>query len=410
MRTGDFNSFTFYSPTKIVHGPHSVQEVARECGILGITKAGIVTDKGVRNAGLIEGVLESLKKENIPFALFDEVEEDANTMTVAKGAEFVLKERCDGLIVVGGGSSICAGRGIGIIARNGGNIRDYVGLNKAAKPPLPLIAIPTTAGSGAEVSQIVILKDEERHAKIVVGSPLYFPKVAILDPMLLRTLSFGQFVISGVDALTHAIEAYLTTMTTPFTDSLALSAVGLLYTNLRTAASSDDLDAKEACLLGSTMANMACGNARLGLVHAISQPAEGMFKIPHGVAIGIFLPHIMEFNLLAGRQRMVTIAKTMGEFEGVDRSKGESAYDAILAIKRLLVDIGFPRKFPESQVDRKAIPEMVKMIMGGLYGGEVDFKKELAMNAIVPIPNIRKTTVKDVLDLYGRAFDGWEMV
>ena len=409
MRTGDFNSFTFYSPTKIVHGSHSVQEAARECRNLGVTKAAIVTDKGVRKAGLIDGVLESLKKGNIPSVVFDEVEEDPNTMTVARGAEFVLGEKCDGLIVVGGGSSICAGRGIGIIATNGGNIRDYMGLNKAARPPLPLIAIPTTAGSGAEVSQIVILKDEERHAKIVVGSPLYFPKVAILDPMLLRTLSFGQFVISGVDALTHAVEAFLTTMTTPFTDSLSLTAVGLLYTNLRAAASSDDLDAKEACLLGSTMANMACGNARLGLVHAIAQPAEGMFKIPHGVAIGIFLPHILEFNLLAGRQRMMTLAETMGDFERVDQSKGESAFDAIHAIKRLLVDIGFPRKFPESQADRKAIPQMAKMIMGGLYGGEVDSKQELAMNAVVPIPNIRKTTVKDVFDLYGRAFDGWDM-
>jgi alcohol dehydrogenase class IV len=409
MRTGDFKPFTFYSPTKIVHGPCSVQEAARECRMLGITKAGIVTDIGVRNAGLIDGIVESLKTGNISFAVFDDVEQDPNTMTVARGAEFVLKEKCDGLIAVGGGSSICAGRGIGVIARNGGAIRDYVGLNKASKPPLPLIAVPTTAGSGAEVSQIIILKDQDRHSKIVVGSPLYFPKVAILDPMLLRTLSFGQFVISGVDALTHAIEACLTTMTTPITDSIALFAVHLIYSNLRAAASSDDLEAKEACLIGSSMANMACGNARLGLVHAIAQPVEGMFSIPHGVAIGVFLPHIMEHNLLAGRERFITLARYMGESENAGSPQKKLGFAAIRAVKRLLADLRFPRKFSEPEVDRQAIPQMTKMIMGGLYGGDYDSSKELAMNAVVPIPNIRKTTVKEVFELYERAFEGWEL-
>ncbi len=158
-----------------------------------------------------------------------------------------------------------------------------------------------------------MLKDEELHRKMVAGSPLYFPKVAILDAFLLKALPFGQFVASGVDALGHATEAYLTTTCTPITDAWALQAVGMLYENMRSAATSDDLDAKEACLIGSTMANMACGNARLGLVHAMATPMEGMFKIPHGIAIGILLPYVMEFNLPASFERFATLARTMRE-------------------------------------------------------------------------------------------------
>src|SRR4030042_4214337 len=179
MRTGDQNIFTFYLPTRIVHGPNSIQETGKEFKNLGATKALVVTDKGVESAGLLESLFESLKKSALPYVVFDEVEEDPGAATVGKGADIALKEKCDGIIVVGGGSPLCAGRAIGVIVTNGGNIKDYAGINRVSKLPLPLIAIPTTAGSGAEVSQFIILKNEERHTKMVVGSPLCFPKVAI---------------------------------------------------------------------------------------------------------------------------------------------------------------------------------------------------------------------------------------
>ena len=407
MRTKDVNIFAFYMPTRIVHGPNSVQETGHEFKNLGATKALIVCGKRVEAAGLLEGVLECLRKNAIPYVVFDEVEEDPGGTTVGKGAELALKEKCDGIVVIGGGSSICAARGIAVVLTNGGKIRDYAGLNKASKPPLPLIAIPTTAGSGTEVSQFILLKDEVKGTMMVVGSPMYFPKVAILDPTLLKELPFWQSVAAGIDALSHAIEAYFTTMTTPITDALALSAINLIYHNLRAASTSEDLDAKEACLLGSSMANMACGNARLGLNHGMIVAMEGMFKIPHGIAIGTLLPYIMEFNLTAGYQRFATLAKIMGELD-TGRSMEELAHRSIYALKRLLIDLGFPRKFSEPQIDRKAIPELAKMVMGGLYGG-YDPSKEYPLNAIVPSTNIRKATVKDVIDLYEKAFEGWEM-
>ncbi len=407
MRTGEQNIFSFYLPTKLVHGVNSVQETGKEFKNLGATKALVVTDKGVKSSGLVEGVIDSLKKIGIPYVIFEDVEEDPGGVTVGKGAEIASKEKCDGIVVIGGGSPICAGRGIGVVVANGGRIKDYAGLNKASKPPLPLIAIPTTAGSGAEVSQFIVLKDEELHTKMVVGSPLYFPKVAILDPLLLRGLPFWQSVVSGIDALSHAIEAYLTTMTTPITDAWALQAVSMIYQNLRPSATSDDLDAKEACLIGSSMANMACGNARLGLTHAMTIPIEGMFKIPHGIAIGTLLPYVMEFNLPSSYQRFASLAKGMGEPDG-ERSVRDLAACAIIAIKRLLADLNFPRKYSDSQVDRKTIPQMAKMIMGGL-DGVYDPKKEYPLNAVLPSVNIRKATMKDVIELYEKSFEGWEL-
>ena len=406
MRTGERNIFTFYLGTKVIHGLDSTQETGLELKGLGVTKALLVTDKGVRNAGLLEGVLNSLNKNGIAHVVFDEVEEDPGGITVGKGAKLASKEKCDGIVVVGGGSPICAGRGIGVVVTNGGKIRDYAGLGKATKPPLPLIAIPTTAGSGAEVSQFIVLKDEELNTKMVAGSPLYFPRVAILDPLLLRGLSFGQFVSSGVDALGHAVEGYLTTLTTPITDALALQAVTVICKNLRTAATSEDIDAKEACLIGSTMANMACGNAKLGLVHLMTNPLEGMFKVPHGIAVGTLLPYVMEFNLPASHSKFASLARAMEEHEA-ERSPEEFAPRAITAIKKLFVDLDFPRKYSDTQVDRSAIPQLAAMAMGGQYT-LYDPSKQYPLNTPVPSANIRKATMGDMIKLYERAFEGWE--
>jgi alcohol dehydrogenase len=407
MRTGNDNVFTFYLPTKVVHGAHSVKETGKELRALGTTKALVVTDKGVKDAGLVESVLESLQTSGITCLVFDEVEEDPGGTTVAKGADLASREKCDGIVVIGGGSPICAARGMGVVATNGGRIKDYVGINKAVNPPLPLIAIPTTAGSGTEVSQFIVLKDEELHTKMVAGSPMYFPRVAILDPLLLTKLPYWQFVVSGVDALCHAIDGYWTTMATSITDALALQAVELLYRNLRAAATTDDLDAKEACLIGSTMANMACGNAKLGLVHLMTNPMEGMFKVPHGIAVGTLIPYVAEFNLPAAHQRFVSLAKAMGETAS-GRSVAESAASAITALKRLFNDLGFPRKYSEAQIDPKAIPQMATMVMGGMYS-LYDPAKQHRMSEPVPTFNIRKTTLGEMISLYERAFKGWEL-
>jgi alcohol dehydrogenase len=407
MKTAGGNLFTFYMPTKIVHGPNSVEETGKEFKALGTARAMVVTDSGVRKAGLVDGVLESLRKNGIGYGIFDEVEENPGGSTVAKGVELAQKEKCDGIIVVGGGSPICAGRAIGVVVANGGEIRDYVGSIPAAKPPIPLIAIPTTAGSGAEVSQFIVLKDEGLSQKMVARSPLYFPKTAILDPLLLRRLSFVQFVASGVDALTHAIEAYLTNLCTPITDALAIQSVCMIHQNLSPAAMSDDLDAKEACLIGSTMANMACGNARLGLAHTMAGPVESLFKVPHGIAVGVLLPYIMEFNLPASRRRFAALAGAMGHADEAGQPGGLPGA-AIRSVKRLFIDLDFPRKYFESQVDPKAIPNMARMVIREASGAG-DRTEEASMNAPFASPNIRRSQLGDLIRLYEKAFEGWEV-
>ncbi len=414
MRTGEKDIFTFYLGTKVIHGLHSVGQTGFEFKGLKATKALVVTDKGVRNAGLVDAVLESLRAHGIDYALFDGVEEDPGVTTVAKGVDLALAEKCDGVVVVGGGSPICAGRAIAVVVANGGKIRDYVGINKAAKPPVPLIAIPTTAGSGAEVSQFILLKDEELHSKMVAGSSTYFPRVAILDPLLLKGLPFRQFVASGVDALGHAIEGYLTNMTTPITDALALQAVSMICRNLRAAATSDDMDAKEACLIASSMANIACGNSRLGLVHAMSNPVEGMFKVPHGVSVGILLPHVMEFNLPASHSRFAALAKAMGETmreatgsTDSGRSPEEQAPLAIVALKKLLSDLDFPKKYSAPGLDRNAVPKMAVLAMGGQFSLH-DPSKAPSSETPVPSANIRRATMGDLVKLYEKALEGWE--
>ncbi len=196
-------------------------------------------------------------------------------------------------------------------------------------------------------------------------------------------------------------------MATPITDALALAAIDLIFHNLRPGATSDDLDAKEACLIGSFMANMACGNARLGLPHAMTIPMEGMFKIPHGIAVGTLTPYVMEFNLPSSYQRFAMLAKHLG-ISDIGKSVEDLARLAITAVKQLFVDLRFPRKYSDSQIDRKAIPQMAKMLMGGMYD-VYDPNKEYPMNAIVPSANIRKATMKELIELYEKAFEGWEM-
>lgn len=407
MRTGGEDVFSFYIPTRIIHGAGSSTKTGQEFRSLGATKALVVTDKGVNSAGLLEQVLKSIRAEGFPYVVFDKVQEDPGEETVQEGARISVDEKCDGIVVVGGGSPMCAARGMAILATNGGKIGDYAGFNKASKTPLPVVAIPTTAGSGCEVSQFIILKNEERHCKMVLGSPSYFPKVAILDPLLLRTVPFWQAAAAGIDALAHGIEAYLTTLVTPITDALALGAINLIFPNLRAACFTDDLEAKEACLIGSTMANVACGNALLGLAHMMTVPVEGMSKIPHGIDLGILLPHVMEFNLPASHERFAALAKCMGEFRpGFTREA--LAASAISAVKKLLLDLGFPRSYAEFNLDKKEIPHMAEIIAAGVY--EISGTSR-TYNLLSPVPsvNIRKAVMGDVISLYEKAFEGWIM-
>lgn len=397
--------FGFFCPTRIVHGSGSVARLGRELQALGGRRAFIVTDPGIIKAGLLESVVEALDDAGIHHTVFDRVGHDAQVGTVDDGARMCREQQADVVIAIGGGSALAAGKAIAAIAASGGSLGAYQGTAEPAAAPLPCIAIPTTAGSGSEVSAAIPYYDENRQRKTAWRHPALFPKVAILDATLLVSLPFRQAVLSGVDALTHAMEAYLTVKATLITDALALEAIRLLAGNLRAAASTPDWVAKEQALIGSTMANLACGNAKLGLVHLLTRPINSLFpEVPYGQVIGTLLVPVMTFNLSADVDRFAVMAQAMGETAG-DRTTRELADRCLIALKQLLVDLQFPRRFSPDEVDPQAIPRMAHMCYGGMHGGMQ--AEDVSETAVVKSFNRRQATIGDVIRLYEKAFEGW---
>jgi len=383
--------YTFRLGTVVHHGFGSVSKLGPEATRLGAKKVLLVTDKGVADAGLLDTVVDSLETAGIPYVTLDDVEVDPGTATVDRGLKLLKDEKCNVVVVVGGGSPVCAAKGIALLANNGGSMTDYEGESKYKHPPLPVIAIPTTAGAGSEVSAAFIITDESRNYKFTMTGPDCYPEVAILDPLLLRNIPFWPAVNAGLDALTHAIEACCTNFSTPLTDSIALTAIGLIMESLAPMVLTGDLEAKNKQHLAATMANIACGNAKLGLVHALCQPLAN-YHLAHGYANGILLPYVMEYNLPVCEEKFASMAVAMGE----DRhgySQGELARKAIWRVKDLYITIGFPRKLDEKQVSPKEIPEMVKR----------------AMTRPMVKFNIRRSTAEDLTLLYEKAFQGWEL-
>jgi alcohol dehydrogenase class IV len=388
----------YFAPTRLVHGAGTLARVGPEAKALGAGSALVVTDQGLVRAGLLDGVVQALQAEGIPAEVYADVPVDPGTECVRIGVELVHALQADIIVGVGGGSPMCAAKAIAIVAANGGTIRDYAGFGKVVQRPLPTICIPTTAGSGTEVSAVTIITDEERHIKMAVGSPLVYPPLAILDPELLISLPFRQAAESGIDALSHAIEACLTTQATPLTNALALGAVRLFAENLAVAARTRDVEAKGACLLGSSMANMACGNARLALNHALTWPISCLFNVPHGLANGIMLPYTLEFVLAnadpgAATEAMARVAAALGE--SPEAPVEQVARQGITRVKALLEDLDFPTHFSPEQLDPAKIPEMVDMLL------------EQGIYSLFRQVTLRVAGGEDLAELYERATLGW---
>lgn len=381
--------FSFHMPTKVVHGFNAIAQVGKEAKRLGVKRALIVTDAAVRGAGLIDNGIKSLESEGIPAFVFDEVEMDPGTKTVAKGVDLLKSESCNGVIVVGGGSPMCAGKGIALVGSNGGSITDYEGNEKYKVPPLPVIGIPTTAGAGSEVSATFIITDEKRNYKMGISGPKIYPDVAILDPVLLLNIPFWPGVNAGMDALSHAIGACCTNEATPVTDSMAIASIAMIMKNLAASVLTNDLEAKNQQLVASAMANIACGSAKLDLIHALSHPL-GSLHMAHGLANGILIPYVMEFNLPVCEEKFSQMAIAMGE-SPYGLTVNELAGRAIERVKGLFMYVGFPSKLPADIVDKKEIPNMVKQ----------------AMTRPMTRFNRRKCSEKDLTEIYLKAFEGW---
>ncbi len=347
----------FTMPTKIIHGLGAIKQIPDECKRLGIKKAILVTDDGLVKAGVPNEIRNILEGAKIPYVTFEKVEEDPSMKTVHDGDRLRRAEGCDGVVILGGGSPLCAGKGIAVLGTNGGKIADYAGVGKLRLPPLPVIGIPTTAGSGSEVSPTFILTNEEEHNKFAIGSELGYPPTAILDPTLLRSLPPRQAIWSSLDALSHAVEALFTNFSTPLTDAIALRAIHMMSRNIAPAAFTTDIIAKSEQLLASAMANIACGNAKLGLVHGFSNPL-GNLHIPHGLACGLMLPFVMEFNLPSSKGKFAQMALAMGE--SGNQPEDVLANKAVQRVRNLYLEVGFPTKVTEKQVPKDKLDQLIK--------------------------------------------------
>ena len=309
---------------------------------IGGRKVIVVTDPGVRAAGIVDCVTTVLELAVSEIVIYDNVTADSGSELIREGVETLKARGADLVIGVGGGSALDTAKAIGALATNPGSPLDYVGLHKLKVRPLPMIAIPTTAGTGSEVSLWSVFTDDARKLKVAIGGVLVYPTIAVCDPELTAGLPSALAASTGLDALAHAIECYTNNACQPISAALALDAIRLIGANLRSAVLNGDRGSRYAMMLASTMAGMAMNPTRLGLAHALAMPLGSWdLKIPHSIAIAVTLPEVMAFNSCAAPERFAAVARALGEpVDGCSTQEG--AARAALSVRQLAADIGLP--------------------------------------------------------------------
>ncbi len=354
-------TYGFYIPTVTLMGIGAHKDLGAQIKSLGGKKPFICTDKGITKAGITEQIVELIRKDaGVEPVIFDETIPNPTDKNVHDGLKIFKDKKCDMIISLGGGSSHDAGKGIGIVATNGGNIRNYEGVNKSTKPMPPFIAINTTAGTASEMTRFCIITDTDRKVKMAIVDWRVTPNLAINDPLLMAGMPPLLTAATGMDALTHAIEAYVSTIATPVTDACALQAIDLISKYLRAAvANGQDMEARDRMAYAEYLAGMAFNNASLGHVHAMAHQLGGFYDLPHGVCNAILLPHVERFNMIAKMSRFADIARTLGErVDGL--SQRAAAERALEAIKELSRDVGIPSGLKELGVKEKDLRVMAE--------------------------------------------------
>jgi len=352
--------YGFFIPSVTLIGIGAHKEVPEKMKALGGKKVCLVTDKGITAAGITEQMTTLLTKGGLEVAVYDETIPNPTDKNVHDGVEFYKKNNCDSLITLGGGSSHDCGKGVGLVISNGGKIHDFEGIDKSTKPMPPYLAINTTAGTASEMTRFCIITDTSRKVKMAIVDWRVTPNMAIDDPLLMVGMPPALTAATGMDALTHAVEAYVSTIATPMTDACAIKAIQLVSDYLRPAvANGQDMEARDKMCYAQYLAGMAFNNASLGHVHAMAHQLGGFYDLPHGVCNAILLPHVERYNLIAKVDRFVDMAKAMGE--QVDQlSKRQAADRALSAIEKLSRDVGIPSGLSELGVKEKDIPTMTK--------------------------------------------------
>jgi len=378
----------FRSPNKIIFGNGTVSQVGTEVEKMGAGKALIVTDAGVVKSGLTAGVEESLKTLKIDYGIFDRVEAEPPARIVDECAREVCENKYDIIIGVGGGSSLDVAKGASIVATNGGKVLDYVGRDMVPRAGIPKILIPTTAGTGSEVTWVFVVTDEADNDKKVIFSYYNLADVAIIDPLLTVSMPPKVTADTGMDALTHAVETYVSRTSTPFGDVLALEAIRLIGEYLPVAyAKAENMEARYNMSLAATVAGLAFGSGGVGAVHALAYVLGTEYHLPHGRTNAIMLPYVVDYNKTGDLNKYARIAQAIGEkTDGL--SDFQAAERLVIRLHRLLADIGIPDKLDAYGISADDLP---KLVAGGMKQSRLF------------VPNPRDLTEADVEKIYRSA-------
>ncbi|MCC8366848.1 L-threonine dehydrogenase [Xenorhabdus sp. PB61.4] len=347
---------TFFIPPVNKIGEGCLNEAIQLVKTYGYKQALIVTDRVLNEIGVVGKVQNLLTNVGIKSALYDGTNPNPTTINVEEGLAILHQHSCDFVISLGGGSPHDCAKGIALVAANGGDIRDYEGVDVSAKPQLPLIAINTTAGTASEMTRFCIITDVERHIKMAIVDKNVTPILSVNDPSLMIGMPKGLTAATGMDALTHAVEAYVSTAANPITDACALKAVEMISSYLRRAVENgSDVEARENMAYAQFLAGMAFNNASLGYVHAMAHQLGGFYDLPHGVCNAVLLPHVQRFNAKVAAPRLKDIAAAMGaNVENVSDQEGAEA--CIREIRRLAKDVNIPAGLTELNVKVEDLP------------------------------------------------------
>lgn len=382
-------TFSFTGAKKIVFGNGSFLTLAGQLKDLHSQNPLVVIDKDLAKTGLQEKIASILVSEGIKFTVYDKVEPEPTIELADEGAALVIKNKCDSIIGIGGGSAMDVAKAIAVIATNKGVAADYLGLNKVPKAGLPKIMIPTTAGTGSEVTFTAVFVRKNLKKKEGMNSPYLYPELALLDPELTLTLPPAPTAQTGLDALCHAIESYTSVNSSPMSEMFSIEAISLIAENLRTCVhDGKNIAARERMLLGSLYAGIGLANAGVTAVHSLSYPLGGKYGVGHGLANTIMLPPVMAFNLPGALEKFADVAEAMGEcIDGL--AAREAAYLAVDAVEALIEDCGIEASIQDFGVTEDDFPALA----------------DVAMTVARPLENNpRKMTKEDMIAIYAQVF------
>jgi alcohol dehydrogenase len=380
-------TYGFFIPTVSLMGVGSSKETGAQAKALGATNLLIVTDAGLSKMGVADQIKAQLEAAGVNAVIFDGAEPNPTDVNVHDGVKVYQANNCDGIVTLGGGSSHDCGKGIGLVIGNGGHIRDFEGVNKSTKPMPPFLAINTTAGTASEMTRFCIITNTDTHVKMAIVDWRCTPNIAINDPVLMVGKPAALTAATGMDALTHAVEAYVSTIATPITDACAIKAIELIAKYLRPAvANGQNLEARDKMAYAEYLAGMAFNNASLGYVHSMAHQLGGFYNLPHGVCNAILLPSVCEFNLIACPERFADVAVALGEnIDGL--SVIEAAEKAIASIRKLSASIGIPTGLTALNVKEQDLKTM----------------SENAKKDACQLTNPRTATLDQVIEMYKAA-------